>query len=275
MLNRLEPSSRAVQHFCKKLYNPVNLFNPMVNVLIIENNSTLAKSIEQIFVKEGYKCYTTYTGQTALAYYRQLIPDLIIIDLELPDLNGLDLCTQLRYAASKVNSNTGADKYPYILMLGDCNDRENRILAYASGVDDFMDRSFNATELRVRGRALLRREMRTNSNKNEELITRSIVISMTKRTLFIKKNDDHKIPVDLTGLEFDLLALMILDPGKVWPREDLLRRIWGDDFTGSDRIVDTYVKRLRAKLDIFLDDVLSKRSFIQTVQGIGYSFQDI
>jgi DNA-binding response OmpR family regulator len=98
---------------------------------------------------------------------------------------------------------------------------------------------------------------------------------MTKRTLCIKKNDDHKIPVDLTGLEFDLLALMILDPGKVWPREDLLRRIWGDDFTGSDRIVDTYVKRLRAKLDIFLDDVLSKRSFIQTVQGIGYSFQDI
>jgi DNA-binding response OmpR family regulator len=259
----------------KKSYTPVNLFNTMVNVLIVENNSNLAKSIEQIFAKEGYNCYTTYTGQTALAYYRQLVPDLIIIDLELPDFNGLDLCTQLRYAASKVNSNTCTGKYPYILMLADWNDRENRILAYASGVDDFMDRSFNATELCVRVRALLRREMRVNSNVNEELTTKSVVVFIKKRTVFIKKDDGHKIPVDLTGLEFDLLALMILDPGKVWQREDLLNRIWGDDFTGSDRIIDTYVKRLRAKLDIFLDDRPLKRSFIQTIQGIGYSFQDI
>jgi two-component system OmpR family response regulator len=190
-----------------------------------------------------------------------LEPDLIILDLMLPEMDGLEVCTQIRQS--------GVSKDPYVMMLTAKGEEIDRIIGFSTGADDYLPKPFSPIELLVRIRALLRRRMRHQETLLIE--TPHLRIDLERRSVFVKVVEESAIAVHLSALEFDVLATLANRPGRVWTREQLLDNVWGGDFTGDDRIVDSYIKRLRHKLG---QGNAETYPFIRTVSGVGYAFED-
>lgn len=233
----------------------------MATILIIEDEVNIAALLRTCVESEGYCCHVAYDGKTGLAAFRQLEPDLVILDLMLPEMNGLEVCTQIRQS--------GVNKDPYVMMLTAKGEEIDRIIGYSTGADDYLPKPFSPTELLVRIRALLRRTMRHQETLKIE--TSHLQIDLERRSLFLKVNESDEIAVHLSALEFDVLATLANRLGRVWTRTQLLDNVWGGDFTGDERIVDSYIKRLRHKLG---QGNAETHSFIRTVSGVGYAFED-
>jgi DNA-binding response OmpR family regulator len=239
-------------------------------VLVIEDEANVASLIQTCLESEGYLCHVAHDGEAGLDEVRKLQPDVVILDLMLPKMNGLDVCAQIRQS-SKLGQ-----KDPYILMLTGKTQEIDRIIGFSTGADDYMPKPFSPVELAVRLRALLRREMRSQTPTDEVIETRHLRINKDTREIHLKLGNSQTELIKLTTLEFNLLAMLASRPGRVWTRSQLLDAVWGMDFTGDDRIVDSYVKRLRQKLvrTSPTDAPGDKLQFIHTVPGIGYSFAD-
>jgi two-component system OmpR family response regulator len=233
-----------------------------MDILIVEDELEIAQLIQHSLEKEGFFCRISRDGVNALRMFQEQPPDLIILDLMIPGLDGLEVCARIR-------QKPGA-KDPYILMLTAKGEEIDRIIGLSTGADDYMVKPFSPRELVARVRALLRRSLR-QGGKNQVTRTQNFIVDVEQRTASRLLNSQEPEVLDLTNLEFNLLSTFVSNPGRVWNRTQLIDKLWGDDFFGDERVVDTHVARLRKKIE----PDPANPSFIKTVVGVGYKFEDL
>lgn len=232
-----------------------------MDILIVEDEPEIAKLIELSLEKEGFSCHICRDGLSALRAFQQQQPDLIILDLMLPGLDGLEVCARIR-------QKPGA-KDPYILMLTAKGEEIDRVIGLSTGADDYLVKPFSPRELVARVRALLRRSLR-QGGQHQIFRTQHFTLDVEQRSASIQYNSDTSEILDLTTLEFNLLSTFVSHPGRVWNRTHLIDKLWGSDFFGDERVVDTHVARLRKKVE----PDPANPTFIKTVVGVGYKFED-
>jgi DNA-binding response OmpR family regulator len=232
-----------------------------MQILIIEDEAEIAQLIQLYLEKEGFSCRSARDGIAALQVFQEQQPDLIILDLMIPGLDGLEVCARIR-------QKPGA-KDPYILMLTAKGEELDRIIGLSTGADDYMVKPFSPKELVARVRALLRRSMR-QGGQSQIYQTASFTIDVDQRSAQRHIVADRPESLDLTTLEFDLLSTFLSYPGRVWNRTQLIDKLWGSDFFGDERVVDTHIARLRKKIE---PDPATP-TFVKTVIGVGYKFED-
>ncbi|MDJ0845945.1 response regulator transcription factor [Crocosphaera sp.] len=233
-----------------------------MKILIIEDEMEIAKIIQTTLERESFECMVAYDGLTALDLFQQQEPDLIILDLMLPKLDGLEVCTRIR---QKITA-----KDPYILMLTAKGEEIDRVIGLSTGADDYLVKPFSPIELVARVRALLRRSLRHGGTKNNVYETQHFTVDLDKHSAIRKSDDNTEEALELTTLEFNLLSTFMSYPGRVWSRTQLIDKLWGNDFFGDERVVDTHVRRLRKKIE----PDTANPTFIKTVVGVGYKFED-
>ncbi len=218
-------------------------------VLVIEDEKNIADAITYALRREGYTAETVYRGDTALQKLEEFLPDAVILDVMLPGMDGYEILKKLQ------------DKGRMgVIMVTAKEDIVNKILGLELGADDYITKPFDMRELLARLKSLLRR-MPKEERKQEasEIVLGGILLNTAKRTAFAGEQ-----PLELTPKEYDLLALLLSHPERVYTREQLLDIIWGMNYIGGTRTVDIHVQRVRKKLGKDFEDV------IQTVYGIGY-----
>ena len=235
-----------------------------MEILIVEDELEIAAIIRECLKKEGFNCHVCHDGYSALKLYSEYKPDLILLDLRLPGIDGLEVCNRIR-AQSTSND-------PYIMMLTSRGEEIDRIIGLSTGADDYYVKPFSTRELVARVRALMRRRMRDSGDRAQLILrTNSFTIDLEKH--IINRHIDANSPkqLDLSSSEFKLMVLFTKHPGRVWSREQLIEKLWGDDFFGEERVIDTHIARLRKKVE----PSEGKPKFIQTIVGVGYKFEDI
>ncbi|MDZ7969548.1 MAG: response regulator transcription factor [Nostoc sp. DedSLP03] len=232
-----------------------------MDILIVEDELEIARLIELSLEKEGFFCRTSRDGMNALRMFQEQPPDLIILDLMIPGLDGLEVCARIR-------QKPGA-KDPYILMLTAKGEEIDRVIGLSTGADDYMVKPFSPRELVARVRALLRRSLR-QGGQHQVNRTQHFIVDVDQRTASRQMNSKEPEILDLTTLEFNLLTTFVSNPGRVWNRTQLIDKLWGDNFFGDERVVDTHVARLRKKIE----PDPANPTFIKTVVGVGYKFED-
>ncbi len=232
-----------------------------MDILIVEDEPEIAKLIQLALEREGFSCHWCRDGVAALQSFGKQQPDVIILDLMLPGLDGLEVCARIRQKPGT--------KDPYILMLTAKGEEIDRVIGLSTGADDYLVKPFSPTELVARVRALLRRSLR-HGGQNLIYHTQHFAVDVDRRTATRHLDADRAEVLDLTTLEFNLLATFISQPGRVWNRTQLIDKLWGDDFFGDERVVDTHVARLRKKIE----PDPANPAFVKTVIGVGYKFED-
>lgn len=232
-----------------------------MDILIVEDEAEIAQLIQLYLEKEGFSCRICRDGLSAIQLFQEYQPDLIILDLMLPGLDGLEVCARIRQKPGS--------KDPYILMVTAKGEEIDRIIGLSTGADDYMVKPFSPRELVARVRALLRRTMR-QGGQTLSYHTQHFTVDIDQRVAHRQLNDDPAERLDLTTLEFDLLTTFMSYPGRVWNRTQLIEKLWGSDFFGDERVVDTHIARLRKKIE---PDPASP-TFVKTVIGVGYKFED-
>ncbi|AFZ12657.1 two component transcriptional regulator, winged helix family [Crinalium epipsammum PCC 9333] len=232
-----------------------------MDILIVEDEPEIARLIQLALEKEGFSSRISRDGITAMDAFLEQQPDLIILDLMLPGLDGLEVCARIR-------QKPGA-KDPYILMLTARGEEIDRVIGLSTGADDYLVKPFSPRELVARVRALLRRSLR-QAGQHQVYRTKHFTLDVEQRTAMRHLNINQAETLDLTTLEFNLLTTFISQPNRVWNRTQLIDKLWGNDFFGDERVVDTHVARLRKKIE--LDP--ANPTFIKTVVGVGYKFED-
>lgn len=220
---------------------------------MVEDESDISRLISACLERENYQVQVACSGQQASHKLESFLPDLLVLDLGLPDTDGLTLCRDLRRHS----------RLP-ILMVSARGDDIDRIIGLEVGADDYLGKPFNPKELVARVRALLRRSaMSPGQSAGDTLQTGSLRIQLQSRRTFLGGEEVH-----LTPIEFSLLRQFAQSPGQVWSRQELLTRVWGADFFGDERTVDAHIRNLRAKLR----QVEERFDRIQAVWGVGYRF---
>jgi len=220
-------------------------------VLLVEDDVSLCETVQLYIEREGWRCLIAHNGTEGTAQVQRFHPDLVVLDIMLPDLNGFEVSQALREAGCFVP----------VLMLTARAEESDRVHGLASGADDYLTKPFSVKELIARIRALLRRSYSVGYRDVRR--ARGVVIDRDQRQAFLNGQ-----LLDLRGREFDLLAQLVSFPGRAYSREQLLEHIWGYDFEGDVRVVDVYIRKLREKIE--LDP--AHPSYLQTVWGVGYRF---
>jgi DNA-binding response OmpR family regulator len=221
-------------------------------ILVVEDAPEYAQLVTATLRKDGHEVSTASTVEAARQLLRSRPPDIVILDLTLPDGDGLDLCQEVRSA-------TGA----FVLMLTGRDDEVDKLLGFRLGADDYMTKPFSPRELAARVSALLGR---SRSGSAEPTAAARIVgdLRIDVDTRSVEVADQ---PAELTKIEFDLLLALSQRPGAVLSRAQLLAAVWGDNYIGDDHVVDVHIANLRKKIDL-VDDGPSR---IRTVRGVGYA----
>lgn len=230
------------------------------SIFIVEDEVEIARFIQKLLEQEDFTCHICHEGLEALRLQQQLQPDLIILDLKLPGLDGLEVCTRIRKQTSA--------KDPYILMLTAKGEEIDRVIGLSTGADDYLVKPFSPIELVARVRALLRRSLR-QADTPQIYRTQNFTVDLGQHRVYKHSSSTDEL-LDLTMLEFKLMATFMSAPSRVWNRPQLIDKLWGDDFFGEERVVDTQIARLRKKIE----PDLSQPMFIKTVMGVGYRFED-
>lgn len=233
-----------------------------MKILIVEDEQEISQLIEQTLVREGFSCLIANNGLSALEIFKQQQPDVVILDLMLPGLDGLEVCTRIRQQPY--------DKDPYILMLTARGEEIDRVIGLSTGADDYLVKPFSPRELVARVRALLRRSLRHEVQEVTQTHSTKHFSVDLDRHIATRKLDQKVDELDLTTLEFSLLATFLSYPGRVWSRTQLIDKLWGNDFFGDERVVDTHIRRLRKKIE----PDSANPTFVKTVVGVGYKFED-
>ena len=233
-----------------------------MEILIVEDEKEIAEIIQECLSAEGFSCRVCHDGNSALRLYSEQQPDLVILDLRLPGMDGLEVCTKIRQKPTVAND-------PYILMLTSRGEEIDRIIGLSTGADDYYVKPFSPRELVARVRALLRRRLR-EGDRSGLIRTKSFTIDLEQHCISRHIDAESVKQLDLSSSEFKLMALFVKHPGRVWSRGQLIEKLWGDDFFGEERVIDTHIARLRKKVE----PPAGKPRFIQTVVGVGYKFED-
>lgn len=232
-----------------------------MDILIVEDEYEISQLIKQTLEKESFNCHLAYDGLKALDIFEQVDLDLIILDIMLPGLDGLEVCTRIRQKSTS--------KDPYILMLTARGEEIDRVIGLSTGADDYLVKPFSPRELVARVRALLRRSLRHGSPQSQSYRTQHFTLDLDQH-IATRHLVNEVETLDLTSLEFNLLATFLSYPGRVWTRNQLIDKLWGHDFYGDDRVVDTHIRRLRKKIEPDAANPI----FVKTVTGLGYKFED-
>jgi DNA-binding response OmpR family regulator len=232
-----------------------------MDILVVEDELEIANLIKLYLEKEGFHVHVSRNGEDALQMAQTLQPDVVVLDLMLPGVDGLEVCARIRQKPG--------EKDPYILMVTAKGEELDRIIGLSTGADDYLVKPFSPRELVARVRALLRRSLR-QGGQTPQLKSPHFQIDPTQRLAVRSWPDGESETLTLTTLEFDLLATFVSYPGRVWTRPQLIEKLWGDDFFGDERIVDAHVARLRKKVE----PDPAQPTFIKTVIGVGYKFED-
>ena len=225
----------------------------MPTILLVEDDAILGETLEYNLQREGYDVLRATDGVQGLDQARLAQPDLIVLDVMLPRLDGFSVCRILRRESNVP-----------ILMLTAREDETDRIAGLELGADDYVVKPFSLGELLARVRAIMRRGRREASGSEREVL-RGGEIKVDTGSRRAWRGEEE---LALATKEFDLLACLMRNHGLALSRDLLLERVWGDDFTGDDRTVDVHIRWLRAKVEV--DP--SQPAYIQTVRGIGYRF---
>jgi len=222
-----------------------------MKILVVDDERVLVKGIKFNLESEGYQVEVGYDGQAAVDLARSGAFDLILLDLMMPQLDGLQACMRIREFSN----------VPIILLTAKGEDAD-KLMGFECGADDYITKPFNILELKARIRALLRRSGMTQQKTGSGKLTAGhITLDPTERAAW--KDGE---PVELTAKEFDLMELLLRNPGRVYSRENLLNVVWGYEYAGDYRTVDVHVRRLREKLE--LDP--AEPEYILTKWGVGY-----
>jgi DNA-binding response OmpR family regulator len=224
-------------------------------VLVVDDEETIAESVRARLESEGYRVLVAGDGSQAIETAVRERPDLVVLDLMLPGMDGLEVCKALQ-----------RDRWVPVLMLTARTEEADTIAGFAVGADDYLTKPFSLRELVVRVRAILRRVERIGqASSAEPLQLGGMSIDPTRRRVAVDRTD-----VPLTPLEFEILLTLAREPGVVFTREQLMERVWGyRDYAGG-RVVDSHVARIRRKLG---EDGDGPR-FIRTIHGVGYAFRE-
>jgi two-component system alkaline phosphatase synthesis response regulator PhoP len=224
-------------------------------ILVVEDEEPILNLVVAYLEKEGFSVLTASDGEMALELSRTHRPELVVLDLLLPGMDGLEVCRQLQ-----------RDGGPYVLMLTARAEELDKLIGLSVGADDYLTKPFSPRELVARVKAILRRSRHGHAAQSEPsgaLSFPGLTIDPVRRE--VQRNG---AAVALTAREFDLLHTLAATPGRVFTREQLLERVWGHDFDGVDRVVDVHVSLLRRKLEADPADP----AVIVTVRGVGYKF---
>ena len=222
-------------------------------ILVIDDEPDLLELVRVNLEQAGYRTQTAESGRAALDSLRRSRPDLVVLDLMLPDVSGTDLCRQLR--------GDPAFRDLPIIMLTAKADEVDRVVGFELGADDYVTKPFSPRELTLRVAAVLRRKTADESQAGE-LEHASLRLDPERHRCFL---DDAEI--DLTAKEFDILRCLMSRAGRVMTRDALLDQVWGADIAVTTRTIDTHLKRLREKLG-------PAGGLIETVRGVGYRFAE-
>ncbi len=228
----------------------------MNKVLVVEDEPDILEMVRYNLDQAGLDVETAEDAERALQSVQETLPDLIILDLMLPGIDGLDMCRQLKQDART--------RHIPILMLTARKEEVDRIVGLELGADDYVVKPFSPRELVLRAQAILRRSQGSSQSTTEtEAWLHLGPISIDKAAHQALLNGD---PLELTGTEFKLLLTLIERRGRVQTRDDLLDTVWGYEYSGYGRTVDTHIRRLREKLGEACE-------WIETVRGVGYRFR--
>jgi DNA-binding response OmpR family regulator len=224
-------------------------------VLVVDDEPSIREIVRAFLEKDGMAVIEAADGASAVELARTGAPEVVVLDVMLPGFDGLEVLRRIR---------TFAD--PYVLLLTARNEEVDRIVGLTVGADDYLTKPFSPGELVARVHALLRRgRAKPAAVEGSTLRAADLVIDPRRRTV-----NRAGLPVDLTVLEFDLLAALARDPGVVLTRQQLLDAVWGIDFFGDDHVLDVHVANLRHKLG---DDPARPR-YVETVRGVGFRFAE-
>ncbi|UNC90880.1 response regulator transcription factor [Candidatus Contubernalis alkaliaceticus] len=224
-------------------------------VLIVDDEESILKLIQFNLEKSGFEVVTAEDGLRALELVKQNEPDLIILDIMLPGIDGIEVCRSLR----KEDINLP------VLMLTAKEDEIDKILGLEIGADDYMTKPFSVRELIARVKALLRRSFQYGDKGEERLRVNDLEVFPDRYEVMVRGES-----ITLTPKEFELLEVLVRSKGKVLHRKYLLNKLWGYDYYGDTRIVDVHISNLREKIE--LDS--GKPEYIKTVRGVGYKFRE-
>ncbi|MCA9945570.1 MAG: response regulator transcription factor [Anaerolineales bacterium] len=221
-------------------------------ILVVDDELTLRNTVKAYLEQEGYAVHTAADGRSALHIFRDFQPDLVVLDIMLPEIDGLELLRQLRQTSDV-----------YIIMLTAKADEADKVIGLGLGADDYVTKPFSPRELVARIKASLRRL--GGSSTKKELVSAHLRLDEEARLAWKETQ-----PLDLTPIEFDLLQTLMRHHGRALSREQLIEQVWGNDYYGDDRVVDVHIGRLRKKVEVDA----AKPVFIVTAWGAGYRFED-
>jgi len=223
-------------------------------ILVVEDDQAIAEAVRARLASEGYHVRMVHDGPRALEAVAAERPDLVVLDLMLPGMDGLEVCREIQ-----------RDSWVPVLMLTARTDEADKVAGFAVGADDYLTKPFSPRELAARVRAILRRMDRIRDMRSGEPVERfDLAIDASRRR--VTRGGEEVL---LTPLEFDILLTLARTPGVVFSRDDLMDRVWGyRDYAGG-RVVDSHVARIRRKLG---EDGAEPR-FIRTVHGVGYALK--
>jgi two-component system alkaline phosphatase synthesis response regulator PhoP len=222
-------------------------------ILVVDDEPSVVRTVRAYLEREGYEVESAFDGPSAVQAARSFGPDLVVLDIMLPGMDGLELLRRLRQ-----------DSSVYVLMLSAKAEETDKVIGLTVGADDYLTKPFSPRELVARVKAILRRG-RSVGQEEGVLNFRHLRIDPGARQIW--KDGD---PIDLTSTEFDLLYALARHRGRVLSREQLIEQVWGYDYYGDDRVVDVHIGRARKKIE----DDPEKPSLVVTVRGVGYRFED-
>ena len=223
-------------------------------VLVVDDEKMIVKGLKFSLMQDYSVVDCAYDGEEALEYAKNNEYDIILLDIMLPKLDGLSVCQQIREFSDVP-----------IIMLTAKGDDMDKILGLEYGADDYITKPFNILDVKARMKAILRRNAVTEKKavKSNIINAGDMKIDCDSRNLYIAGR-----PINLTAKEFDLLELLAVNPGKVYSRDNLLKAVWGQDYSGDGRTVDVHMRRLREKIE----DNPSEPKYVHTKWGVGYYF---
>lgn len=236
------------------LMKEVVMMSDIKTILVVDDEAKIVEVVEAYLKKEGFQVLTAMDGEKALLLFKNEVIHLIVLDLMLPKISGEEVCNRIR-AVSDIP----------IIMLTAKSEEDDKIEGLAIGADDYLTKPFSARELVGRVRALIRRAYRDSSPLADYLVFNDGDLEVDIKKMEVKKCSKY---VSLTTNEFKILLALLVNPGQVFSREQLVQKAFGIDYEGFDRTIDSHIKNIRQKIE----DNHKEPKYIVTVYGMGYKF---
>jgi DNA-binding response OmpR family regulator len=221
-------------------------------ILVVDDDLAIRNLITRYLSQQDYEVEAAKDGRSALEIFDKFHPDLVILDVNLPDTTGFELCQEMQTLTSV-----------FVLMLTSLTGEADKIKGFSQGADDYITKPFGLAELGARARAILKRQRSVTDNEPKSLVYGDLLIDPNRREVKIKEK-----VIGLSALEFDLLYCLASKPGRAWRRSELLQEVWDYDYEGEQRVVDVHIGQIRKKIEPDTD----KPALIKTIRGVGYMF---